>query len=111
MPNIVSMLVLGSIILCLFAIYKYLIYPAYISPLAKIPTPHFTCSFSRIWILYSRYQCRENRTILAAHEKFGPVLRLGPNEISVCGIDGGLRTVYGGGFEKADWYNVFGHYG
>ena len=46
-----------------------------------------------------------------AHLKHGPIVRLGPNELSVNCIDGGLRTIYAGGFEKPDWYpNLFYNY-
>ena len=47
----------------------------------------------------------------AAHQKHGPIIRLGPNEISVNQVDGGIRTVYGGGFEKGEWYRIFDNYG
>lgn len=103
--------VLGTLVLCFLAIYKFLIYPAFLSPLARIPNAHFTCSISPAWILWTRYQRRENKTVLAAHQKYGPVVRLGPNDISVCSIDGGIRTVYGGGFEKQAWYQPFANYG
>ncbi|CAF9917960.1 MAG: hypothetical protein ALECFALPRED_000435 [Alectoria fallacina] len=44
-------------------------------------------------------------------EKYGPVVRLAPNEISVNSVDA-LRTVYVGGFEKHRWYlDVFANYG
>ncbi|EEH05962.1 conserved hypothetical protein [Histoplasma capsulatum G186AR] len=53
-----------------------------------------------------------NRTIYKAHQKYGPIVRLEPSEISVNCVDGGIRTVYAGGFEKRDWYpRVFGAYG
>lgn len=106
-----SIPVLGSTVLCLLTIYSFIIHPVYLSPLAKIPNAHFTCSVSSAWILWTRYKRRENKTVLAAHQRYGPVVRLGPKEISVCGINGGLRTVYGGGFEKKDWYQPFVNYG
>jgi hypothetical protein len=111
MSNLLNVSVLGVVFLCPLAVYKLIIYPTYISPLASIPNAHFTSSISPAWILWIRYTRQENRTVLAAHEKYGPVVRLGPNDISVCSIDGGLRTVYGGGFEKPDWYQGFAFYG
>ncbi|EEH43034.2 uncharacterized protein PADG_07854 [Paracoccidioides brasiliensis Pb18] len=55
---------------------------------------------------------RGNRTIHDAHQKYGPIVRLGPSEISINCVDNGIRTVYAGGFEKHDWYpRVFGAYG
>lgn len=94
-----------------FSIYRYTIYPAFFSPLSKIATAHFTASWSPLWILWIRYRGVEVQTIHKAHVKFGPIVRLGPNEISVNCVDGGLRTVYAGGFEKWAFYDQFENYG
>ena len=103
--------ILLSAVVFLF-LYQYLLYPVFISPLAKIPSAHFTASFCSAWILWVRYRRIENRTLLSCHERFGQVIRLGPNEVSVNCIEGGVRTIYVGGFEKPDWYaNRFGTYG
>lgn len=102
---------IGAILLCIAVIYHYVVYPIFLSPLSRIPNAHFTCGTSPIWILMKRHQGRENRDVLAAHKKYGPVLRIAPNELSVNGVEGGLRTIYGGGFEKGEWYKVFDNYG
>ena len=92
-------------------LYKFLLQPALFSPLSQIPSAHFTASFCPGWILWVRFRCKENQTIYAAHRKHGPIIRLGPNEISVNCVDDGIRTVFGGGFEKAQWYsNLFTNY-
>jgi hypothetical protein len=111
MVEILSIPVVGSVVLCTLAIYKVLIYPTLFSPLAKIPNAHPTSSISSAWILWTRYKHRENKTVLSAHQKLGPVVRLGPSEVSVCCVDGGLRTVYGGSFEKQGWYQASVNYG
>lgn len=98
-------------LLILGLIYKFILYPAFVSPLQQIPNAHWSSSFSSAWILWVRYTNRENREVLAAHLENGPVVRLGPNEISVNIVDGGLRTIYSGGFEKRDWYSIFDNYG
>lgn len=55
---------------------------------------------------------QNNRTVQAAHEQYGPIVRLGPSEISVNCVDGGIKSVYTGGFEKHEWYpRVFGSLG
>ncbi|THX71840.1 cytochrome P450 [Aureobasidium pullulans] len=96
----------------LVAVYRYFILPAFVSPLSKIPAAHPTSSLSPAWILWTRWRGRENATVLAAHERLGPLVRLGPNEISVNCVNGGIRTVYTGGFEKGEWYsNAFSAYG
>ncbi|KEF50941.1 uncharacterized protein A1O9_13003 [Exophiala aquamarina CBS 119918] len=67
------------------------------SPLAKIPAGHVTAHFSYLWILCIRWQDREHPTLLRLHRKYGPILRLGPNEISVNSREG-LHKIYTRGF-------------
>lgn len=96
----------------LISLYKFIIYPAFLSPLAKIPNAHFSSGFSPVWILWKRYTSAENRTIHDAHQKKGPIVRLGPNDISINCVEAGVKTVYSGGFEKPNWYpNVFFNFG
>ena len=105
-----SIPVLGLAVLSSLILYRLVIYPVFISPLSKIPNAHWTSPISPLWILWTRYRCRENRTVHAAHLKYGSVIRLGPNELSVNDV-GALRTVYAGGFEKGQWYSLFDNYG
>ena len=92
--------------------YRVMIYPVFLSPLAKIPNVHWSAPISPVWMLWRRFTSRNNRTIQAAHERLGPIVRLGPSEISINCVDGGIKTVYAGGFEKHDWYpRVFGSFG
>lgn len=94
-----------------YLVYRYLIYPAFISPLSKIPAAHWTARVSPAWILWKRYSFQADRTIHAAHKRYGTVVRLGPNELSVNCVDDGIRTIYAGGFEKHQWYpNLFTNY-
>ncbi|KAH8700507.1 putative cytochrome P450 monooxygenase [Talaromyces proteolyticus] len=85
-------------------LYTYILYPILVSPLAKIPNAHFTAPISPAWIIWKRYREQNNRTIHAAHMRLGPIVRLGPSEISINCVEGGIKTVYGGGFEKHEWY-------
>ncbi|KAI1091096.1 cytochrome P450 [Rostrohypoxylon terebratum] len=91
-------------------IYQYVLYPAVISPLSKIPSAHWSCSISPAWILWARFKSRENGTLHAAHKQHGPVVRVSPNELSVNSIEG-VKTIYQGGFDKHEWYSVFNNYG
>ena len=48
---------------------------------------------------------------LAAHERLGPIVRIGPQELSINSIEDGVRIVYDGMFEKSKWYtNAFRNY-
>ena len=85
-------------------LYRYIVYPAFVSPLSKIPNAHFTSPTLPAWI---RLQHRNGgtgiRAIFAAHQKHGSIVRLSPDELSVASLDG-LRKIYSGGFEKTQWY-------
>ncbi|KAK1637014.1 cytochrome P450 family protein [Colletotrichum phormii] len=91
-------------------LYTLILHPLFLSPLSKIPAPHWSCHISPLWILYTRKYNRQNHTLHEAHLKLGPVVRIGPNELSVDGYDA-LKTVYQGGFEKDQWYSIFDNYG
>jgi cytochrome P450 len=86
------------------------IYPIIFSPLSRIPAAHPLARISSWWITSVRYKKVELRTIHAAHERLGPIILLGPEEISVNCVKGGIQTVYSGGFEKGDWYDIFANY-
>lgn len=92
--------------------YRHIVQPAFISVLSKLPAIHWTAHISPAWILYRRWKLVDTFEVHNAHERLGPIVRLGPNEISVNSVEGGIRTVYSGGYEKGAWYsNVFSNYG
>lgn len=97
--------VVAGFAVVLYTIYKYLIYPALFSPLSKIPSAHWSCHVSSIWIYWLRWIGTENKTVYNMHKEKGPILRLGPEELSVNCVDQGIKTIYGGGFEKHDFYS------
>lgn len=103
-------------LLLLLALWRIGIVPffglVFHSSLSKVPTAHWTCRFSGLWILYVRWMDVENRTLYELHKKKGPIVRLAPNELSVNSYEDGLKTIYGGGFEKHGFYERrFANYG
>ncbi|QIW99146.1 hypothetical protein AMS68_004664 [Peltaster fructicola] len=104
--------IVGAGLLLTFVIYSFLVHPVYISPLAKVPTAHWSTSFSSLWAQYYRVTHQITFRVHEAHQRFGSIVRIAPNEISVNCVEGGLRTIYAGGYEKGSWYaNVFNNYG
>lgn len=98
-------------VLLLLSFYKFVVYPLFVSPLSRIPSAHPLAGITSLWISLIRYRNLEIRTIHAAHQRLGPVIRLGPEEISVNCVKGGIQTVYAGGFEKGEWYDIFANCG
>ncbi|KAH8672692.1 cytochrome P450 [Tricladium varicosporioides] len=95
----------------LTGIYKFLLVPLFLSPLSQIPSAHPTSHILPFWIYYIRWVNIENGTLYDLHKKKGPILRLAPNELSVNCYEGGIKTIYGGGFEKTDFYaRIFHNY-
>lgn len=105
-PSLIALAVLGLLL------YAYVIHPALLSPLAGIPNAHWSAPFSPLWITWTRYKSKEIQTVHEKHRQLGPVIRLGPDDISVNCVQGGISTIYAGGFEKHAWYsNLFDNYG
>lgn len=94
-----------------FILYKYIVYPALVSPLARLPTAHPLCALTSRWFEQQCTNFKELKTLHAAHQRCGPIIRLGPNEVSVVSEEG-LRQVYVAGLDKDTWYkNHFYNYG
>ncbi|KAF2162134.1 hypothetical protein M409DRAFT_69345 [Zasmidium cellare ATCC 36951] len=95
---------LVSLILPFILLYQYILLPLFLSPLSKIPAANPLSPITNLWILYIRWRNIENQTLLRLHQKLGPIVRLAPNELSVNCYEGGLKTIYGGGFAKDEFY-------
>ncbi|KAF2092730.1 cytochrome P450 [Rhizodiscina lignyota] len=80
------------------------IYNLYLHPLANVPGPFFA-RISRLWLIHKYHRGNFQHAALDLHKRYGPVVRISPNEVSVWSASS-LKTVYGAGsgFVKADWY-------
>lgn len=107
-----ALAVLVPVLLLTHVLYAYLR-----NPLRKMPAAHPLAHFTSLWIHFVRWRAVENATLKDAHARLGPVIRLGPEEVSVNCVKGGIRDVYAGGFEKKgarsgyNWYAFFSNYG
>ena len=93
-----------------FLFYNYVVYPFLLSPLAKIPNAHWTSPFVSWWILWIRYRQIELASAFKAHQNLGPIVRIGPKDLSVGCYKDGIRLIYGGGFDKPTYFDVFNYY-
>ena len=108
----INVIILAVVVVLALVFHRFILYPAFLSPLSKIPNAHPTSPVSPAWILWTKWRGHRNRAIHEAHQRLGDVVRLGPSELSVNCVDGGLRAIYAGNFEKDDWYsNLFANYG
>ena len=63
------------------------------NPLRNVPGP-FWAKFSNAWLVWHTQQGSMHRVVMDAHAKYGPLVRLGPYEISTGDIDS-LKVIYG----------------
>lgn len=114
------MVVVASMTVAILALLSFLIHVIVNNlrnPLRKIPAAHPLAHFTSLWIHSVRWRSIENAELKSAHNRLGPIICLGPNEISVNCVKGGIREIYAGGFEKGEssqgynWYNFFSNYG
>ena len=85
-PWLAGVFLLG---LCLLALCAYRVY---LHPLAHVPGP-LAAKCSWLWLHYHAYVGDECTRIRRLHEKYGPVVRVAPNEVDIA--DGGaIAPIY-----------------
>lgn len=86
--------------------YRYLT-----DPLGRIPGPLFY-RLSKWRLAIDDFRACRTRTIHSLHAEYGPIVRVGPSEISFASLSA-LRQIYGAGsgFERTDFYRMFDVYG
>ncbi|TID07058.1 Isotrichodermin C-15 hydroxylase [Colletotrichum higginsianum] len=82
--------VLAIVCPLLLALYNY-----YFHPIAHVRGP-FIASISPIWLIRSVSGHRLNNDIERVHAKYGPVVRIGPNELSFA-TEEALKTIHNPG--------------
>ncbi|KAH6658491.1 cytochrome P450 [Truncatella angustata] len=70
-----------------------LVLTRYRSGLRRIPGP-FTASFSNFWKLRAVWNANMHRENVRVHEDYGPIVRIGPNHVSVSDPES-VRAIYG----------------
>lgn len=79
----------------------------YFSPLSKYPGP-WLASCTRLWKLFKFAHGRTHHDYLALHQKYGNIVRIGPNEVSFSSAESAAAILAPGqGFYKSDFYKVF----
>ncbi|KFY13167.1 hypothetical protein V492_03442 [Pseudogymnoascus sp. VKM F-4246] len=81
---------------------------ALLSPVRHIPGP-FLARFTRLWYFCQVARGNFEQVNIQLHRKYGPIVRIAPNEYSFSDLDV-VKTIYGHGtnFIKAPWYDAHG---
>ncbi|KAI0432393.1 cytochrome P450 family protein [Xylaria sp. FL1042] len=100
-PTLVSFLTILAASAC-----SYIIYQCIFSPLASFPGP-LAAKLTKTWRAYGMYKGTWHRDLVELHRKYGPVVRIGPNELSV-GDPEAFRQIYrvSKTFTKSACYSV-----
>jgi|SRR5579862_4551814 len=99
-------IVLG-ITLLFVAVHEFIIYPFFTSPLASIPGPKLN-AMTKWYMVYIDFTKKRTLYIHDLHQKYGPIVRISPNEVVFTGEEP-MRVIYGAGtnFYKPAFYNLF----
>ncbi|USW48751.1 Putative cytochrome P450 [Septoria linicola] len=82
-------------------------YYKYASPLRHYPGP-LLASGSRAWKVWSTWSGHTENDHIAVHKRYGPVVRIAPNELSFASPKAAKEVLAAGkGFHKTDFYGVF----
>jgi hypothetical protein len=98
--------VIAVTLLCAL-VHEFIIYPFYTSPLANVAGPKMN-AITKWWMVWTDFTKKRTLVIHDMHQKYGPVVRIGPNELAFTG-DEPMRTIYGAGtsFYKPAFYNLY----
>ncbi|KAI0469329.1 cytochrome P450 [Xylaria cf. heliscus] len=87
-------------------LFVYLIRTRYYNGLNKIPGP-FVASLTSVWKLYVVWSERMTSVSTELHERYGPLVRIGPNHISAASAES-IQVVHRSrtGFIKSGMYSI-----
>ena len=104
LPDIRVVLILLAVVSVILLVAKY-VYRLWFHPLASYPGP-LLARASSLWSASAARKLRKAQAIQEAHERYGPVVRIAPTELSFSDPEV-LKAVYGHGrgLPKTDFYS------
>ncbi|RYP75281.1 hypothetical protein DL771_002501 [Monosporascus sp. 5C6A] len=90
-------------------IWRYVVYPLFLSPLASVPAANPIARFSTFWIEWQRLRGNDFQSISAAFAAKGPYVLLSPRELALNDMDA-VNCVWGAGsadFDKHPSYSYW----
>lgn len=82
------------------------------SPVSKVPGPFYS-KVTGLWLIFKEFTSNRRSYIHDMHAQYGPVVRLGPNEVSFTSADA-IKEIYtsgGSGYDKTEFYTLFMQFG
>ncbi len=99
---------IGVSLLILFPLI-YIIYQRFLHPLSKYPGP-FLASLTDLWQVHQFLTLKQPYELTRLHAKYGPIVRYGPDKISVTS-EGAIPLIYQKGgrhLPKTEFYDAYG---
>jgi cytochrome P450 len=95
----------------LLSIYRFVLQPLLFDVRAKIPGPKLF-ALTKWRLAFEDWRGERTRTIHKLHDRYGPVVRIGPNEVHFNSLSA-LQKIYGAGsgYERTSFYSMFDVYG
>ena len=87
------------------------VYRLYFSALARFPGPTI-CALTQLPLMYHEFCGRRRLFVHALHVKYGPVVRIAPDEVSFATREA-VKEIYtsvGSGYDKSSFYHLFRNY-
>ncbi|KAF4588442.1 hypothetical protein EYR40_009993 [Pleurotus pulmonarius] len=109
LPNVTSFSI-GVILMALSSVFAVIhrALERYRDPLRDVPGP-FLARWTSLWLAYQVRMGRRYLVVDALHKKYGPLVRIAPNHVSVAHKDA-INVVYGQGsraLDKSPYYHAF----
>ena len=99
-------LILVLLALSFASLIALALYRIFFSPLSSLPGPWYA-AISDLWIVTHIVRLQQCRTVQSLFEKYGPVVRIGPNKVAFRDITS-MRSVYCvQKFDKSTYYKSF----
>lgn len=106
-----ALALIAAATLAVAVVIYHVVESLWFGPLARIPGPK-DFALTRFKLAHEDYKGTRTRKVTALHAKYGPVVRVGPNEVSFNSLSA-QRAIYGAGsgFERTGFYQMFEAYG
>ncbi|KAF4339548.1 cytochrome P450 monooxygenase [Fusarium beomiforme] len=90
-----------------FVVLLYFLYYCYLHPLSRYPGPPLA-AVTNLWKTYHLWTLGLPHTLVRLHEKYGDIVRVGPNDLSFRTSDA-VNTIYKAGrqLQKTSFYDGF----
>jgi len=90
-------------------VWRYIVYPLFLSPLASVPAASPIARFSTLWIEWQRLNGNDFQSISAAFATKGPYVLISPRELALNDIDA-VNCVWGTGSADFDKHSSYSYW-